>query len=99
MNLNLDFAKSLNLNSVFSKSMNLNLKKRKEWIQPWFPLSDFYQRLAGRANNFWQHDKHSFRKVDKFVEIWYLSISILQQRTGAKFRVHKCFLQLWEQLF
>ena len=23
-----------------------------------------------RANNFWQYDKHSFRKVNKFVEIW-----------------------------
>ena len=41
------------------------------------------QRLfETRANNFWHYDKHRFRKVDKFVEIWHL----LQYQIGTKFR-------------
>ena len=38
-----------------------------------FPLGRFFsanQRFVGaRANNFWQHVKHSFRKLNKLVEV------------------------------
>ena len=41
-----------------------------------FSLSQFFsanQRFVGtRANSFWQHGNHSFRKFDKFVDIWHL---------------------------
>ena len=66
-----------------------------------FPLSRFFsanRRFVGaRANNFWQYSKHSFRKFDKFVEIWHLVCFItgVVQNLGHI----NVFLELWAQLF
>ena len=65
-----------------------------------FPLSRFFsanRRFVGaRANNFWQYSKYSFRKFDKFVEIWHLVYfnTGLVQNLGHI----NVFLGLWAQL-
>ena len=43
----------------------------------------------GNYGNFWQYDEHSFRKVNKFVEVWNLVYVRLYQ-IGMKFWSHKC---------
>ena len=40
--------------------------------------------VGTRANNFWQHDEHSFEEVEKFVKF-----SILQYQVNLKFSVHQ----------
>ena len=65
-----------------------------------FPLSRFFSAnrwfVGARANHFWQYSKHSFRKFDKFVEIWHL----VHFNTGlAQNLGHiNVFLGLWAQL-
>ena len=66
-----------------------------------FPLRRFFSANQGfvgaRANNFWHHSKHSFRKPDKFVEIWHL----VYFNTGLAGNLGhiKVFLGLWAQWF
>ena len=66
-----------------------------------FPLSRFFsvnrQFVGARANNFWQYSKRSFRKFDKFVEIWHL----VYFNTGLVRNLGhvNVFLELWAQLY
>ena len=77
-----------------------NSKFRIE-IEPVFPLNRFFsanRRFVGaRANNFWQYSKHSFRKFNKFVEIW----NLVYFNTGLVRNLGhiNAFLELWAQLF
>ena len=56
------------------------------------------QRFVGaRANNFWQYGKHSFRKLNKFVEI--LHLVCFNTQLVRKLGHINIFLELWAQLF
>ena len=66
-----------------------------------FLLSRFFSAnrrfVGGRANNFWQYSKHSFRKFNKFVELWHL----VYFNTGLVRNLGhiNVFLEHWAQLF
>ena len=50
-----------------------------------------------KGKYFWQNSKHSFRKLDKFVEIWhlvYINTGLVQNLWHINI-----FLGLWAQLF
>ena len=73
----------------------------KIFVQSVFPLSRFFsanrQFVGARANKFWQCSKRSFRKFDKFVDIWHLVCfnTGLVQNLGHI----NVFLKLWAYLF
>ena len=66
-----------------------------------FPLSRFFsanRRFVGaRVSNFLQYSKHSFRKFDKFVEIWHWTY--FNTELVRNFGHINVFLELWAQLF
>ena len=63
---------------------------------------DFFQQISQpvvgtRGNNVWQYSKYSFRKFDRFIEIWhlvYLNIELVQN-----LRHINILLVVWAQLF
>ena len=70
------------------------------YLWPVFPQSRFFsanRRFFGaRANKLWQYCKCSFRKFDKFVEIWllvYFNTGLVQNLGHIN-----VFLELWTQL-